>query len=157
MRAVPLFAALLVLAGCADSGGPAAEPPSDAPEVVTDRFLGVSGGYTRAAPAGGVSAVFFQIANGTDTADTLVAARTDVAGRVEIHETTETADGLRAMEPVDGVAVAPGGTVALEPGGLHVMLLDLQRDLAEGETLAVDLDFAGGQTLTVSAPVRGIE
>ena len=158
MRAAPLLAALLALAACADADGPAVEaPPSPPPEAAVGSSLGVSDGYARAAPEGGVSAVFFRVENGTGTADTLVAARTDVAGRVEVHETTEGADGLRGMRPVAGVPVPAGGAVAFEPGGLHVMLLDLQRDLDAGETVPVELDFAGGRTLTLDAPVRGLE
>ena len=155
MRAAPLLAALLALAACADADAPTVEAPP--PEAAVGSALGVSDGYARAAPEGGVSAVFFRVENGTGTADTLVAARTDVAGRVEVHETTEGADGLRGMRPVAGVPVPAGGAVAFEPGGLHVMLLDLQRDLDAGETVPVELDFAGGRTLTLDAPVRGLE
>ena len=111
----------------------------------------------RAAPAGGVSAVFFEVENTTRTADTLVAARTGAAERVEIHRTTETADGLRGMEPVPGVPLPPGGAVAFEPGGLHVMLTGLRRDLVVGDTVYVDLDFARGQTIALPARVRGLE
>ena len=155
-RTAPLLAALALLAaGCTDAPEPSATAEvTPAPPVTAVAALDA---YARAAPAGGVSAVFFRLENGTAAPDTLVAARTDAASRVEIHETTEGADGLRGMEPVDGVAVPAGGVAALEPGGLHVMLLDLRRDLAEGDTVMVDLEFAGGQTLALPAPVRGLQ
>ncbi|MDT7857820.1 copper chaperone PCu(A)C [Rubrivirga sp. S365] len=159
MRPAPPLAVLAFLAaGCADAPEPAAAPPAPpAPPVAEAASLAAADAYVRAAPAGGVSAVFFRLENGTATPDTLVAARTDAASRVQVHETTESADGLRGMREADRVAVPAGGAVAFEPGGLHVMLLDLRRGLAEGDTVDLALDFAEGQTLALRVPVRGLQ
>jgi hypothetical protein len=46
------------------------------------------------------------------------------------------------------------GGVTLEPGGNHIMLMDLQRDLNPGETVTLTLTFASGKTLTVEAEIR---
>ena len=154
MRPIPLLALALALAAC---GGDAPDDtPSDAP-VVSANFFGLDGAYARAAPAGGTSAVYLDLVNDTDADVTLLSASTDVAGVVEVHRTETGADGLTSMAPVEGGLEVPAGeTVSLEPGGLHVMLLDLQRDLAEGDTVTVELEFDGRSPLTVRAPVRGL-
>lgn len=155
MRLLPL--ALVALAACADAPPPATDTAdASGAEVLDENAIAFRDAFVRAAPAGGTSAAYLQIENGTDTADTLVAIRTDAAGRAEVHQTGE-ADGLRTMDPVEGgLPVGSGQTVILEPGGLHVMLLDLQRDLSPGDSLLLELDFAGRGTLTSRVPVRGL-
>lgn len=155
MRFFSLLSLALVLTACGDTStdAPVAETP-----VATAPTAGLmtDGAYARAAPSGGVSAVYLTIQNGAQ-ADTLVSAQSDAAGRVEIHRTQDVGEGLSGMVPVEGgLAMAAGETVTMEPGGLHVMLLDLQRDLAEGDTLNVTLDFAGTGARTVRAPIRGM-
>ena len=156
MRFSLALALTISLAACGGDSAPAGSPPADAPAAATTT-LDARDPFARAAPAGGVSAVYMTLANGTTAPDTLVAARTDAAGRVEIHETRDVGDGLSGMVPVEGgLPVPAGATVALAPGGYHVMLLDLQRDLAEGDTLDVALEFAGRGVVAVRAPVRGV-
>ena len=153
-----LLLALIPLAACASDPEPAVEPDRQlGAEVAAADVFSLNDPFVRAAPAGGVSALFLDVENPTGDADTLLAARTDAAGRVEIHRTQETADGLSEMVEVEGgLAVPAGETVSLEPGGLHVMLLDVQRDLVEGDSLDVELEFSGRGTLGVRAPIRGL-
>ena len=153
----PALAALLLLAACSEAPPPDAVTPDGVSGAVSRASLAVTDGYARAAPTGGVAGVFFRVENAGRGADTLVAARTGAAERVEVHRTTETADGLRGMEEVTGVPVPPGGAVAFEPGGLHVMLVGLRRDLVPGDTVYVDLEFADAPTLVLPARVRGLE
>ena len=145
------------LTGCGDAPSPTAPGEEPGGAVVSNDVVRVADPRARAAPAGGVSAVFFRVENTTRAADTLVAAQTGAAERVEVHRTTETADGLRGMEEVPNVPIPASGVVAFEPGGLHVMLVELRRDLVEGDTVYVDLDFARGQTVVIPARVRGLE
>ena len=158
-----LLALFLVafLSACADNTtpGPSATPePTATPETTASGSVAglvAEDAYARAAPAGGVSAVYMALRNGTAVPDTLLSARTDAASRVEIHRTEVGADGLSAMTPVEGgLAVPADDTVRLEPGGLHVMLLDLQRDLGVGDTLDVEVEFAGQGPRVLRVPVR---
>lgn len=102
----------------------------------------------------GMSALYFRIENGTDTADTLQAVRADAADTVEIHEAYESEDGMRGMRPVGPVPVPAGEQVAFVPGGLHVMLIQLNRALEAGDSLAVELEFAQAGARLIHAPVR---
>jgi copper(I)-binding protein len=58
------------------------------------------------------------------------------------------------MQEVDSIAVPAGGTVALEPGGYHIMLLGLTEDLVVGDSIEVTLEFESGVTETVTAEVQ---
>lgn len=157
MRLFALSLALL-LTGCGDAAEDAATASSPVPEAAVPSALSLDGSFVRAAPSGGVSALFVEIRNTTDAADTLVAARSGAAGLVEIHQTRETADGMSEMGRVEGgVAVPAGELVSLEPGGLHIMLMDLQQDLVVGDTLDVEVEFAGQGTMLVRAPIRGLD
>ena len=75
----------------------------------------------------------------------------DVTGRAELHTHREE-NGVMSMARVESVTVPAGGSHALERGGDHVMLLDTQAPLAEGDEIALTLDFGdcGQVPLTVT-------
>lgn len=90
--------------------------------------------------------------SGPDTVR-VVGASAEPAGRVEIHHSTEV-DGYMRMQPVEALSIAPGESVQLAPGGVHLMLLDLARMPAEGETVELCLVLESGQETCTQAPVR---
>ncbi len=98
---------------------------------------------------------YLSITNRGKEPDTLIAASTPAAARVEMHQTT-IADGMARMRPVDGIAIAPGATVKVEPGGTHLMLVDLRTALEPGKKVPLELVFRrAGKVivqLTVEAP-----
>ncbi|MBN7799104.1 copper chaperone PCu(A)C [Parahaliea mediterranea] len=99
------------------------------------------------------TAAYVTLRNEGDTPVEIVGGRADLAGRVEVHRSEEV-DGLMRMVPVPSLPVAPGETVRLAPGGLHLMLLDLERMPAEGETLQLCLTPAAGSPVCATAAVR---
>lgn len=103
---------------------------------------------------GANSAVYMVLANGGAEADNLVAAQADVSNAIEIHETRMEGDVMRMAQVEGGIQVPAGGQVELRPGGLHVMLIGLTRDLNVGDKFPLTLEFASGATLTVEAEVR---
>jgi copper(I)-binding protein len=58
------------------------------------------------------------------------------------------------MRPVKSIPVPAGGTVELKPGGYHIMLPDLERDLKPGDTVPVTLRLERGGELRIEAAVR---
>jgi hypothetical protein len=70
-----------------------------------------------------------------------------------IHE-TQLVGGVSTMRPHEPLVIAPGASVELAPGGLHVMLHDLAHPLAVGEQVPLELLLEGGGRLEVSARVR---
>ncbi|MDM8518581.1 copper chaperone PCu(A)C [Anaerolineales bacterium HSG6] len=99
-------------------------------------------------------AVYMQIMNHTDQDDTLVSAETDIAETVEIHETTIDENEVMRMRPVDGLRLPAGETVTLKQGGLHVMLINLQQDVAEGETFEITLNFEHADSMQITVTVQ---
>lgn len=116
----------------------------------------VSDPWVRATvPRQQVSGAFMRLSSSRDMR--LVEARTPVAGVVEIHEMAMD-KGIMRMRPVPGVNLPAGKTVELKPGGYHVMLMDLKRQLKEGESVPITLVIEGKdgkrETLEVKAAVR---
>lgn len=103
-------------------------------------------------PAGANGAAYMTLTNDGDADDMLVSVSTDVAETVGLHETS-TQDGSMSMQEVDGIDIPAGGDAVLEPGGLHVMLIGVTQDLAEGDTLDLTLTFDNAGEQTVSAEV----
>ena len=94
------------------------------------------------------------IANNGGASDKLVSASTDAAGVVEIH-TVEMTDGVMQMRPLtDGLEIPANGSVTLEPGGFHIMLMDLQESLVDGETVTLTLTFESGKEIVTDAEIR---
>ncbi len=117
------------------------------------------GGMSDQEPSGRVTGAFMVIENSGDAPDRLIGASAgpEVAGAVEIHETTVDENDVMRMRPIEAIEVPARGSVELKPGGYHIMLLDVQRDLNPGDTVTLTLTFASGATLDVTAEVRALE
>lgn len=102
-----------------------------------------------------MSAAFMTIDNDGVQDVTLVDASTEVAAAmVELHEMSMV-DGAMAMQAMpDGLVVAAGRGKVLEPGGYHVMLMDLQGELAAGDEVELTLQFSDGSERALTAPVK---
>jgi periplasmic copper chaperone A len=61
---------------------------------------------------------------------------------------------MMRMQPVDEIPVPAGATVVLEPGGLHIMMLDLAAPLEVGSTIELVLTFEQAGDVVVTAEVR---
>ena len=108
---------------------------------------------------GDVSGAFMVIENTSSQAERLVKASVsaDVAGTVEIHETTIDENNVMRMRPVEGIDIPAKGSVELKPGGYHIMLLNVKKALQPGDKLSLTLTFASGKNVTVEADVRAME
>jgi hypothetical protein len=104
-------------------------------------------------PPAANGAVYATIRNAGSSDDALVSATSSVAEKVELHEVRNEA-GVMAMRPIDKLSVPAGGVVELKPGGYHVMLLGLKRDLNPGDSVPVTLTFQKSAPVTVNAQVR---
>lgn len=87
--------------------------------------------------------------------DRLVGVETPAAGRAELHSMTMDGSVMR-MRQVDGVPLPAGQPVALAPGGLHVMLMDLRGPLQAGQSFPLTLRFERAPPLTVQVPVEPV-
>lgn len=103
---------------------------------------------------GKTGAIFLMIHNMTDADDRLVGARADVAKRVEIHTHQDDGNGVMKMIHLTEGLALPGGEVhPLVRGGDHVMLMGLTRDLVDGETFPLTLEFENAPELVIEVTV----
>ncbi|MDQ8697433.1 DUF1775 domain-containing protein [Hyphomicrobium sp. LHD-15] len=122
---------------------------------ITVGTLSIEGGWTRATPHGAkVAAGYLTIRNTGSEADTLVSVETPIAARGEIHDMTMTDGVMRMRRLADGIEIPAGGSVALKPGGMHLMFIDLKQPSVEGGKVAVKLTFKSGATAELELPIR---
>ena len=102
---------------------------------------------------GGTSAVYLTLVNKGDAPDALVAASSDEANTVELHETQMKGNVMR-MVPVPRIEVPARGRTELKPRGLHLMLIGLKRDLKPGDVIKMTLRFEKSGEKVLTARVR---
>lgn len=146
MIARPLAAILLLAATAAAAGPP-----------VRVGHLEVSGAWARASiGTSRPGAAYLTVRNAGEAPDALVAIETPAAAMPMIHTTAVSADGVARMEHVPSLEVPPGGSVMLEPGGMHLMLMELTAPLAEGAILPLTLVFEEAGAVEITVPILAI-
>lgn len=146
----------------------------------------MSGAWVRTSPrVANAGALYLEVANHGDADDALIGATVDpsVAEKVVLHETvaseggmadspmaTDTSTtkedgadttipgtGMMEMRPVERIEIPAGGSVGLQPGGYHLMLLELARPLEAGTQIKVTLTFDKAGAVPLTAEVRDTE
>lgn len=141
-------AAAFLLVACAAPGA----GPSNV--SVKDPWARPAAGGGGMAMGGSTSAAYMTLQN-SGAADKLISASTDAAGVVEIHETKAGSGGMMMMAPLPtGLDVPANGSVELKPGGYHIMLMGVKKDLMPGQTFKLQLKFQSGKTIDLDVPVR---
>ena len=116
--------------------------------------LTIAGAYVRMVPPGTPnSAAFMTISNRGSSDRKLIQAASPVARKVELH-THLNDQGMMRMRQVADIEIKAGAQTELKPGGYHVMLLDLQQPLQEGDSVALTLRFDDGSTKEIDAAVK---
>lgn len=137
-RAALVAAITLTLAACSVG------TPSDDASSLT-----IADAWVKAAPDG-MTAAFGRITNSADHDVTITAAASKAATAVELHEVVDD-----VMRPVDGgLAVPAGGTLTLDPGGYHLMLMGLTSPIAPGDEVTVTLTLSDGSVVDVIAVAK---
>jgi copper(I)-binding protein len=146
---IAAFAVQLVLA-----------PLAAVPARAADYDVGsihISDPWARATPKGAVAgAGYMTIANRGTTPDRVSCVSSDASAQCQIHTVTME-NGVMKMRPVEGgLEIKPGETVALKPGSLHMMLVDLKHPLDQGQTVKATLKFDHAGTIDVEFPIAAI-
>ncbi len=125
----------------------ASTPPTPGPTSSS----GAMGGMDMSGP---MTAMFGTLHNGSSQQVTISAGSSPAAGMVQLHETVKNASGSTQMqEKKGGFVLPPGGDLTLQPGGDHVMLMDLTGSLRNGDRTSVTLQTSAGP-VTFTVPVR---
>jgi copper(I)-binding protein len=102
---------------------------------------------------GTTTAAYMTIVNDGVADDVLKSARSPNVKAVEVHQTSMTPDGVMQMRQVkDGLPIPAGGSLALTPGGTHLMLIGLQEPLQAGGEVTLTLEFADAAPIDVAVP-----
>lgn len=101
------------------------------------------------AKAGGMTGIFGKFTNHTDKVVTIIGGKTEMSMMVQTHEVK---DGMMT-EKKGGIEIKPGETVTLEPGGLHIMIMDIAKPIVAGDKFDFTFLFDGAdpQTFTLTA------
>ncbi|MCH9816445.1 MAG: copper chaperone PCu(A)C [Actinomycetia bacterium] len=150
MIVVAVAAGALALAGCSSDTDTAAEETTSAAEAAT---LAVAEPWAKASE-GPMSATFGVVTNDSDSAITIVSADTSASDRTELHETVQS-DGVSTMREKDGgFTIAPQESLTLEPGGNHIMIMDIKEPIEVGDDVTVTLNLAQGDPITFTAQAK---
>jgi copper(I)-binding protein len=112
-----------------------------------------TGGMGGMEMGGANSAAYLTIVNKGSEADQLVSANSDVAKAIELHN-VKMENNVMKMFQVPAIDVPANGKAELKPGGFHVMLIGLTRDLKVGEKVKLTLNFQKAGSVTLEAEVR---
>ena len=111
-------------------------------------------GWVRLMPGGmPMQAGFGRIQNDCPMPLTIIAARSPAYGSVQLHE-TRIVDGISRMRAVPELRLAPDDTVVLNPGGLHLMLMQPHQPLKPGSKVAIEFELLDGGILRGEFEVR---
>lgn len=160
MSRVAIVATLaLGLAACSDTADPSPTTTSTPPAVTAPAeqahdhtladHLAIADTWVKAADSG-MTAAFGIVTNSGDHEVRIVGAHSDATSMIELHEVVGD-----TMRPVEGGFVVPAGeTLTLEPGGYHLMFMDVPAPIKAGDELSITLELEDGSELTFSAVAK---
>lgn len=157
---VSLSLVVVGLVGCAPPASPGPQIAVENPWARPTIGLTVGGGAMPPMPGMPAmaadqldSAAYLVVVNRGNQPDSLIRASSDAAGQIEFHETQMQGD-IAQMAPISHVDVPANGRVQFSPGGYHLMLENLNRDLRVGDTITLTLQFEKSGAITVVVPVE---
>ncbi|MSP76311.1 MAG: copper chaperone PCu(A)C [Rhodospirillaceae bacterium] len=119
--------------------------------------LEISRPWTRTTPATAqAGGGFLTVTNKGTAPDRLIAARSTVADRVEVHEVRMENSVMKMRELEKGLEIPAGATVMLKPGGYHIMFMGLKAPFAKDAKVPVTLVFEKAGSLDIVLDVEAL-
>ena len=110
-------------------------------EIVRHASIAIADIWARPGVEGGNTAIYMELTNVGDESEYLIGVGAEICKAVEIHQVRMQGD-IMTMLPVSGdIELVPGEMVSFVPGDLHVMMIDLDADLAPNSHFEVELMF----------------
>lgn len=106
-------------------------------------------------PGQTVGAVYLALSNSSEQDLVLNHIDAPVAGVAEVHRHLYE-DGVMRMRQVHHLTVPAKSTLVFEPGGYHIMLMEVADVPPSGDSFAMRLEFSHGEALTVDVEVRPV-
>jgi periplasmic copper chaperone A len=125
---------------------------ADTPSVSVGS-LRIENAFARPTPGGATVAVgYVTIVNFGSMLDRLVSATSDISAKTQFHEMKMDNGVMEMRELPDGLAIPAGATVALKPGGDHIMFVDLKHAAKSGDVIHTTLTFEKAGKVDVAFP-----
>lgn len=121
--------------------------------ALADDVIAIDAWISAAPPVVHINAGYLNLQNLGDQSLNLVGAESPRFERIEMHR-SEIKDGMNSMRRETSLALDAGQSLAFEPGGLHLMLIDPDPAPQPGEIIPLTLIFADGLRVPVNAEVR---
>jgi len=99
------------------------------------------------------TALYFTLENVGEQPDTLYNIDSDVSKTIQIHETYSIGD-VMGMREIGKIIIEPESSVKFEPGGKHIMVMKLRRDIKKGDEIEFILYFKQAGEKIITVPVR---
>ena len=123
-------------------------------ETVFSSSLMIEGAFARASLGHGKnSAAYLSIRNHASKDDYLIDVKTNVAAMTSLHNHIND-KGIMKMRAVKKIAIPANGSIKLQPGGFHIMLMGLKKPLLEGDKFDLTLIFKKAGTVLCSVLVK---
>lgn len=122
--------------------------------------LTVGDGWARASASMQNAGAGYMMIAGGDSGDQLVGVSVDssVAAMAELHETSmimsDDGTDMMSMQMISSISIPANGEVALEPGGYHVMMMNLTEPLVVGSEFVITLTFENAGDIDITVEVR---
>ncbi|GAA2249663.1 copper chaperone PCu(A)C [Kitasatospora cystarginea] len=133
-------ATILVACGTGGDGGADGRQPR---LTVADSYIPLP------ATPGGMAAGYLTVNNTGSADDQLIKVSSPDASSVTMHRSTDS-----TMREVGALDVPAHGTLSLDRGGNHLMIMGWEKTPAVGDELELDLTFAKGDKISVQVPVK---
>ncbi|MFT4823536.1 MAG: copper(I)-binding protein [Halioglobus sp.] len=122
--------------------------------AISAQALWIENAWIRAMPpTQRMTAGYLDIRNSGDVAVEITGARTKIAAHAQIHVSREV-DGYVSMQRLDQLTVNPGETLSLAPGGMHLMLMGMEKMPLPGTDTDICLILSSGKEICAIATVR---
>jgi len=140
-KTIALFATALIVTTLLPSG--VAAHAANSGVTVADAWVRAS---EYSDHVGGMTGIFARITNHTKHTVVLIGGTTSISSVVQTHQVL---NGMMSEKP-NGIAIKPGETKVLQPGGLHVMLMNLKRPIVPGNKVRFTFVFKGAKSKPVT-------
>ena len=168
-----LGVALLALVACSDSDEDSGDSAGDSGGEATQAATGEATETMAMAEGDGMqvmdvwaratagnpgenTAIYAHITNNTGEDDVLTGVQVgeDIAARTEVHEMIQQGSNMVMQQIEGGLQIANGDEATLEPGGYHVMVMNVASQLEVGQTFPATFVFEKAGEVQVQVEVR---
>jgi hypothetical protein len=98
---------------------------------------------------------YVSIKNTGSEPDRLIGATAGVPSRTTLHNNIMR-DNMMMMRRVKAIEVPAGGSVTLKPGGLHIMFEKLHKQIKQGQSFPLTLEFSKAGKVEVMVEVKSL-